>query len=151
MVRKRFLQLGVALLLGVAAQESRAQSVPGISPTSPAPVYIRTQAQPAPLPNGSQPAPDAAQPSPLQQEAQTTGQDAPATEERPSYGPTPLDKVGILQNLIFGDRAKDSKIKVSGWIDLDYTFRSSGPGINNIAPVQNRFGDEFLARELGLF
>jgi Putative beta-barrel porin-2, OmpL-like. bbp2 len=87
----------------------------------------------------------------LQQEAQTTGQDAPATEEGPSYGPTPLDKVGILQNLIFGDRAKDSKIKVSGWIDLDYTFRSSGPGLNNIAPVMNRFGDEFLTRELGLY
>ena len=36
-------------------------------------------------------------------------------------------------------------------MDFDYTFRSTSHGINNIAPVQNRFGDEFLIRELGFY
>src|SRR5208283_491764 len=35
-------------------------------------------------------------------------------------------------------------------IDMDYTWRSTSPGINNIAPVENRFGDELLNREIGL-
>jgi Putative beta-barrel porin-2, OmpL-like. bbp2 len=73
----------------------------------------------------------------------------PAPEETP-LGPTPLDKVGILQDLIYGDNAANSKIKFSGWLDADYTYRDTGHGINNIAPVMNRFGDEFLLREIGL-
>ncbi len=40
---------------------------------------------------------------------------------------------------------------MSGWADFDYTFRSTGRGINNVAPVMNRFGDEFLARQLGIY
>jgi hypothetical protein len=66
-------------------------------------------------------------------------------------GPTPLGKVGILQHLIYGDDADKAKIKFSGWLDFDYTFRSTSPGINNIAPVMNRFGDEALARQLGIY
>ena len=65
-------------------------------------------------------------------------------------GPTPLGDVKILQNLITGDCEKPT-IHISAWMDFDYTYRSTGHGINNIAPVMNRFGDEFLARELGLY
>jgi hypothetical protein len=36
-------------------------------------------------------------------------------------------------------------------MDFDYTYRSTGAGINNVAPVMNRFGDEFTARQLGLY
>jgi Putative beta-barrel porin-2, OmpL-like. bbp2 len=67
------------------------------------------------------------------------------------YGPTPLTKVGILDKLIYGDNAKDATIHFTGWIDADYTFRSTGPGQNNIAPVMNRFGDEALLRQIGLY
>jgi hypothetical protein len=80
-----------------------------------------------------------------------------ATEEtgaapEAKYGPTPLTDVGILNNLIYGtEGAKEAKIKISGWLDFDYTFRSTSPGLNTIAPVENRFGDEFLARELGIY
>jgi hypothetical protein len=38
-----------------------------------------------------------------------------------------------------------------GWLDTDYTFRSTGTGLNNIAPVMNRFGDEWLMRQIGLY
>lgn len=74
-----------------------------------------------------------------------------AQTEEPALGPTPLKEVGILQSLLFGDNADKSKIKISGWMDFDYTFRSTGPGQNNIAPVMNRYGDEFLARDLGVY
>lgn len=79
------------------------------------------------------------------------GADQGASAEANPLGPTPLGKVGTLQNLIFGERAEESKIKISAWLDIDYTFRSTGPGVNNIAPVMNRFGDEFLARSLGIY
>jgi hypothetical protein len=95
----------------------------------------------------------------------TAGGGAPETETRaegvaasegetppaPKYGPTPLLDVGILNNLIYGDCAKDAKIKFAGWMDFDYTYRSTGSGENNVAPVMNRFGDEFLVRQLGLY
>lgn len=73
------------------------------------------------------------------------------TNQPSPYGPTPLAKVGTLQELIFGDRANDVKTKIAAWADFDYTFRSTGPGVNNIAPVMNRFGDEFLVRTLGIY
>jgi hypothetical protein len=65
-------------------------------------------------------------------------------------GPTPLPAVGILQNLIYGEDCKDAKLKISGWADFDYTYSSNGPGINNRAPVMNRFGNEATVRQLGL-
>jgi hypothetical protein len=88
-------------------------------------------------------------------QTETRSEEVAASEgeapQEPKYGPTPLTEVGILNDLIYGDCAKDAKIKFSAWMDFDYTFRSTGTGINNIAPVQNRFGDEFLVRELGLY
>src|SRR5262249_49732898 len=51
---------------------------------------------------------------------------------------------------IFGEQEKPC-IRISGWADFDYTYRSTGPGITPIAPVMNRFGDEFLVRQLGIY
>jgi len=67
----------------------------------------------------------------------------------PSYGPTPLTKVNIANSLIYGE--EKPFISVQGWLDFDYTYRSTGSGQNNIAPVMNRFGDEFLVRQLGIY
>src|SRR5260370_29099659 len=66
-----------------------------------------------------------------------------------ALGPTAPDKVNILQSLLGFDEEKPP-LKVFGWIDPDYTFRNNGHGINNIAPVMNRFGDEVLMREIVL-
>jgi hypothetical protein len=82
------------------------------------------------------------------EEAPTTA--AAAAPAGDTYGPTPLNDVKILQKWLFGENEKPP-INVSGWVDMDYTYRSTGKGENNIAPVQNRFGDEFLCRELGLY
>jgi hypothetical protein len=86
--------------------------------------------------------------------AETRARSTLAAEGRPEeeqpLGPTPFLKSGILQNFLFGDDADKAKYRVGGWLDADYSYRSTGPGRNNVAPVQNRFGDEFLMREIGL-
>ncbi len=71
--------------------------------------------------------------------------------EETALGPTPLPKVNILQDLFFGKDNKDAPFIVRGWLDGDYTYRSTGKGQNNIAPIQNRFGNEALLREMGLW
>jgi Putative beta-barrel porin-2, OmpL-like. bbp2 len=89
-------------------------------------------------------------------------QDKPATQEEPGQagpeaepaegaplGPTPPDQVKILQSLLGLDE-ENPPIRIFGWLDPDYTYRSTGHGINNIAPVMNRFGDELLMRQIGL-
>ena len=75
----------------------------------------------------------------------------PSRRPKSPLGPTPLTKVNILNDLIFGDNTDKAMIKVSGWSDFDYTYRSTGHGQNNVAPVMNRFGDEFLNRQIGLY
>jgi hypothetical protein len=86
-------------------------------------------------------------PSSVTEEA-PAGEGAAAPAEEP-LGPTPPTKVNILQELLGLDTEKPT-LQVFGWIDPDYTFRNNGHGINNIAPVMNRFGDEVLMREIVL-
>ena len=74
----------------------------------------------------------------------------PAACPRPPLGPTPLLDVKIFQKLLTDDEPKPW-LHVAGWADFDYTYRSTGSGENNVAPVMNRFGDEFLTRQLGLY
>jgi hypothetical protein len=54
-----------------------------------------------------------------------------------------------LENWLFGDEPAPGNLKVFGWAEMDYTYRSTGKGLNLVAPVMNTFGDEFLAREVG--
>ncbi len=75
--------------------------------------------------------------------------DQEATPPAP-LGPTPLLDVKIFQKLLTDDDPKPW-LHVAGWMDFDYTYRSTGSGENNVAPVMNRFGDEFLTRQLGLY
>jgi hypothetical protein len=85
---------------------------------------------------------------------ETRGAEIAAEEgqpQEPSLGPTPLTKVGILQGLLFGDNADKAWFHIAGWLDTDYTYRSTGTGVNNVAPVMNRFGDEWLMRQIGLY
>ncbi len=128
--------------------DSQNQPVPETNPVSPSePV---SPAQPVtPSSRGN--------PNPAQglQPRDIVGHDVPQVESvrlhsaAPDYGPTPLGQVGILESLLFGDNAAESKIKMNGWLETDYTYRSSGPGLTTVAPMMNRFGDEFLGRELG--
>jgi hypothetical protein len=139
---KRFMGLGLALFLG-GTVGARAQTTLRTNVVTP-PAILQVQAEePAPgdmsanqaTPIGTRPAVESAGGEP----------------QTPALGPTPLDKVNILNDLIFGENAENPLFKISGWMDFDYTYRSSGSGLNNIAPVENRFGNEFLARELGVY
>ncbi len=88
----------------------------------------------------------------MPQQAPVEVADAPAPAAAgPSYGPTPLTKVGILEGLIYGENPDKTPIKVAAWADFDYTYRSTGRGVNNVAPVMNRYGDEALVRQLGIY
>src|SRR5258708_23589405 len=148
---KRTVGCGVALWLGTG-MAALAQSTVHVIPASPTTTISETrivmQGQPAPMPTVP------GTPAPASGDTATVMSDAAPAEappEGPSYGPTPLPKVGILQHLIYGDDADKAKLKFMGWADFDYTYRSTGHGVNNIAPVINRFGDEAPGRQLGLY
>jgi hypothetical protein len=68
----------------------------------------------------------------------------------PRFGPTPVDQVGILQNLIGSNRVFESHgIRTYGWFEGGYTGASGSPGLLTTQTRLNRYGDEFLANELG--
>jgi Putative beta-barrel porin-2, OmpL-like. bbp2 len=149
MLRNRWLSLGALALLGGAVQAQDRQLFP--SPTSPALQVVPTQApalQPTQPEVGAPAGPEGTSAPETRQ--QLFGNEEGAPPAAGAYGPTPLTDVKILQNLIFGDNPKPC-INISGWADFDYTYRSTGSGINNVAPVMNRFGNEALIRSLGLY
>ena len=69
------------------------------------------------------------------------------TANAPKYGPTPLTEVGIIDKALYGDNAKDAWLHIAGWLDVDYTFRSTAPASTMSLGVMNRFGDEADARD----
>ncbi len=122
---------------------------------APMPVPPPAAGAPMPLP----PAAGAPMPLPGPAGAPEMGTEAPAAnpDAAPAaapaaapLGPTPLLDVKIFQKLLTDDDPKPW-LHVAGWMDFDYTYRSTGSGENNVAPVMNRFGDEFLTRQLGLY
>jgi hypothetical protein len=150
-------KIGLGLLLALGGSDmASAQTQPMIAPiavvqTAPAPTIVvqapAAEAIPAPAPAG-------ATPPIVGPITETVGEQVAAEEgapPEPSLGPTPLTKVGILQGLLFGDDADKAFFHIAGWIEADQNWRNTGHGINNIAPVMNRFGDEFLLRQAGIY
>ena len=111
--------------------------------TTPAQLPAATATQPP-----EQPATPGETPSPAPAPA-STGEQGPEATSGASFGPYDPSKGLFLQDAVFGD-PKDTKYRIYGWYDGDYTYRSTGTGINNIAPVMNRFGDEYLNRSIGI-
>jgi hypothetical protein len=153
---KRKLGLGLALALGgpALASAQAPQAILG-NPTMPAivaPGANQTMVAQAPG-NGNGAAVET--PSIVGPLPETRGEAVAASEgapTEPSLGPTPLTQVRCLDKLLWGDEKCDKAcFHIAGWIDTDYTFRSTGTGINNIAPVMNRFGDEWLMRQIGIY
>src|SRR5581483_2448397 len=155
MFRKRWLTLGAwALLAGGLARADDKVAPPSklpagaTPPPAGAPALAPTILQEPPAP-GTPGAPDSGPAAPETRQQQLgTEEGTPPPEE--ALGPTPLPDVKILQELLFGDDPKPC-LKIAGWADFDYTYRSTGRGLNTVAPVMNRFGDEFLARQLGVW
>ena len=146
---RRVFGLALCLLGGTALAQSPSNSSPySTQMNSAVPSIMRVQDT---APDASSPASDAGGAAPGSSPSAPEGLPQTNPAEEGGFGPTPLPKVNILQDLIFGKDNKDAPFIVRGWLDGDYTYRSTGKGQNNIAPIQNRFGDEFLARELGLW
>ncbi len=79
------------------------------------------------------------------EELQTEQENQP---QEPKLGPTPVDEVKLLQRFLFNDG--DTKLKIYGWFDSGYTYRTSGPGETLVAPVMNRFGDEYMFNQIAI-
>lgn len=157
------------------------QLAPGSVVVTPINTPVYTPGSPGIVPATSQPAPSAIvvhtaamqQPEgtpgtlPVEQgEAEPAPGAAPPAE--PPLGPTPPDQVKCLQKLAgqccdwfnptkdCNGKDKGPALVFYGWLDMDYTYSSTGPGFLDgraggpgLAPVMNRFGDEFLVRQLG--
>ena len=132
------ISLGLAMLLGspLAAFAQAPAAAP--APATPAPAVVAPTPAPAVV----------AQPAPTYVEGTATAPADPGCSC--GKGPTPLLGVNIINNFLFGEGEK-SCIHISAWADFDYTYRSTGSGINNVAPVMNRFGNEALARDIGVY
>jgi hypothetical protein len=167
MLWKCSFRLGLLALLGGAAAVQAQAPLSTFQPViRSGPVYVRADpapaaappATPAPAPGttappavGTAPTPEATSPGNPETRAEAPAADQGTTPPAPpALGPTPLLDVKILQGLVTGDDP-NPWLHMAGWADFDYTYRSTGKGINNVAPVMNRFGDEFLTRQLGLY
>jgi len=163
MLRKSKLGLGLALFLG-GAMTAKGQQVPptSIPPSNSGPVPVvqgavamlpAAQGDPKtlPAPGGKEATPPVTGPLPETQQTQIATEEGRAAPDEGGWGPTPLTKVNIINSLLWGDDLKDAPFLIYGWLDADYTYRSTGHGVNNVAPVMNRFGDEALLRQFGLY
>jgi hypothetical protein len=163
MRHRKLLALGAAALFGGTTWAQSPAPVPMVGSVA-APIVV-VQAPDAPEGGGVGDVPAVAAPS--FGEGESAGA---AAEESGGYGPYPIQKMNYMQNLLraacgkspLGDDLKpidggngdcgkkDPYLRMFGWVDVDYTYRSTGPGQNNIAPVMNRFGDEALNRQNGI-
>jgi hypothetical protein len=86
--------------------------------------------------------------------------DDPCAEKKPDdpcakkEDPKPADPCAKPEDdpcACFEKKKKDPCLTIAAWVDLDYTYRSTGGGNNPIAPVMNHYGNEFLNRQDGIF
>src|SRR5437868_1370644 len=73
----------------------------------------------------------------------------------PNLGPAPVDQSRLLQHFLqhlfhiepvydpSTGKEKDPPIKIYGWVDMGYTYSSSGSGQLSVEPRPNHFGREF--------
>ena len=90
-----------------------------------------------------------AESQPLQQTA-ATGQPEQKLGPTPSPATPPSLLMMFLQGTWEGDVLNSQQIRISGYVDGGYTYATSGPGHLSVAPLPNRFGDEFTFNQLFL-
>jgi hypothetical protein len=135
MIHRRFIP-AITLALGLAGPEARAQEA-----TAPA------AAQPeAPVAMGYAGG-RGLEPESLPAEL---AEDFPIGPDEFRFGPTPVSEVRILMDQLgFGNIFSDRGIRTFGWVEGGYTGASTQSGRLRVAPVQNRFGDQFLINQIG--
>ncbi len=124
-----------------------------LGPTTPQPGLETEPLQPGVMPTPEDAGSDSVQGRQfgLEQESQPYQQllDLAIPRVAPTWGPTPVDQVGLLSralriNQLFGD-----SIRTFGWMEMGYSGSSSGSGALSVQPRLNRFGNEFLFNQLG--
>jgi hypothetical protein len=69
--------------------------------------------------------------------------------QEPKLGPTPPEDVKLLMDRTgLGNLLSPSGTRIFGWLDMGYTYSSTGPGPLSVETRENRFGNEFLLNEL---
>ena len=137
--RRSIVMMVTALALGVAPAIVEAQeAVPLAEPTAEVPAAPRPYAGGRGLEAESLPA----------ELAEEFFGEAPS-EFR--LGPTPVSNVGILRSFFGLEELLSARgMRTFGWYEGGYTGASTRPGLLSVAPVQNRFGDMYLAGQIGL-
>jgi len=89
-------------------------------------------------------------------------QAAQSGQPAPALGPTPVDQVKLFQDLFrwacnkpeecdpLTGKPKEPCIKTYGWLDMGYTYSSSGHGPLSVEPRPNHFGNEFTLNQIAL-
>lgn len=142
---KRTAGLGLAFLLGsavtVRAQAPMMPAVPSVqSPTvtqSGSP-FIMAQFEDPGAGGDMGGIPEASR---AEQESTSGGGGAP------EYGPAVPEDVKPFGDTPLGQWAKERNLRAYGWTNMGYTYSSTGPGILNVEPRENRFGNEFIVNE----
>jgi hypothetical protein len=71
--------------------------------------------------------------------------------EEAKWGPTPPEDVRLLMDsTVVADYLTPYGLKTFGWLDMGYTYSSTGHGPLTVEPRPNRFGNEFLLNQLYL-
>lgn len=73
------------------------------------------------------------------------------SEQPPLLGPTPPQDVKLfMDHTALGRFLESHGTRVYGWLDMGYTPSSSGSGLMNVEPRENRFGNEFLVNQMAV-
>lgn len=78
-------------------------------------------------------------------------EDYPTGPDEFRLGATPVSEVGILMDQLgLGQILSTRDMRTFGWVEAGYSGASSGTGRLSVAPVQNRFGNNFLVDQIGI-
>ena len=95
-------------------------------------------------------------------ESRPGGEAAESSQTANKLGPTPVQDVRLLQNLLnqlcqspeqidlATGKPKEPLVKIYGWVDTGYTASTSGSGPLAVEPRPNRFGNEFSLNQFAL-
>ena len=73
---------------------------------------------------------------------------APPVEEEPKWGPVMPEDTKILFSYL--PRLEGSRMRVFGWLNMGYTYSSTGSGPLNVEPRENKFGNEFTVNQAAI-
>ncbi len=65
-------------------------------------------------------------------------------------GPTPPQAIRTITDLLPINSTGQTRLEIYGWVDGGYTYSSTGPGLMNVEPRLNRWGDEYTLNQIAV-